>query len=104
MISGQAIQIPSPTVILTDNILAVTSASGGVPLSSGLVVSLVMTASNFNTGIIYVGGSGGTFFPYPGHGYELSPGKSLSMDMNNMATPHLCAVISGDIVSFLGIA
>jgi hypothetical protein len=102
-ISGQAVGIPSTTTILTDNELSVTSASGGVSLSSGLVSSLVMIASDFNSGNIYVGGSGGTTFPYVGHGLALRPGRSVSLNINNMAIPHLCAVVSGDIVSFMGI-
>lgn len=104
VISGNLIAtITVPTSIKTGSLLAVTSDSGGVQLSSGVVVSVVIKTLSGNSGDIYIGGSGAGSFPYSGYGYQLNAGQIVSFDMSNLYVPHVCAVVSGDVVTFMGI-
>jgi len=42
--------------------------------------------------------------PYSGYGLQLAPGDALSIDINNLNKIRVFAQISGDKVSYLGIA
>ena len=100
-ISGNSVSIAVPTLIRTGLTLPVTSASGGVVLSSGLTVSVVLKTAITNTGDIYIGGAG-TNRPYSGFGYQLSQGEPIAIDINNFNAVFVVAIVSGDMVSFMG--
>ena len=100
-VSGNPISIIPPTLIRTGGTLAVTDASGGVALSSGEIVSVVLKAMITNTGDIYVGGAAPNE-PYSGFGYVLSQGEPVAIDIDNFNAVFVVAVVSGDQVSFMG--
>jgi hypothetical protein len=112
-ISGETVLIQSgavvtiaqttPTLVQTGAILAVTGTSGGVAISSGVVVSAVVKAIAGNSGDIYVGGSGAARNPFSGYGYLLRPGEAYGTDINNLFSIKVVASISGDNITFVGV-
>lgn len=103
--SGAGVIIVPPFVsrIKTGRMLAVASASGGVSISSGTVVSATVKAVAGNSGDIYVGGSGLNRWPFSGYGLLLRPGEAYSTDINNLYTVAVVATVSGDNVTFIGV-
>jgi hypothetical protein len=92
-----------PTLVQTGSILRVTGVSGGIAISSGIVVSAVVKAVAGNSGDIYVGGSGAARNPYSGYGYLLRPGEAYGTDINNLFSVKVVASISGDMITFAGV-
>jgi mucin-19 len=92
-----------PTLVQTGSILRVTGLSGGIAISSGIVVSAVVKAVAGNSGDIYVGGSGAARNPYSGYGYLLRPGEAYGTDINNLFSVKVVASISGDMITFAGV-
>lgn len=101
-VSGEVVDIKVPTTVKTDTIKVITSASGGQVLHSGSVVSVTIKALSANSGDIYVGGA--TNRPYSGFGFCLEHGEAINLDASNFDNVYLCATVSGDRVTFLGIA
>lgn len=78
----------------------VTTAGTRVALAaSTIVISVVITANQGNTGNIFVGNSNVT----SANGYILTPGASVTFDFENLADIFIDAATSGDVVSFLGV-
>lgn len=106
-ISGQTAQvnISIPTTVLNGvfgtNPLMLTSASGGVTISSGSIVSAGLKAPVDNFSDIYVGGVNTP--PCSGFGYIMHPGDPLGIDINNFNKLMAVAVVSGDTISFIGV-
>jgi hypothetical protein len=91
----------TPSVgVRTRSLLRVTSDSGGITLLSGDIHSV--TIKNLS-GDIYVGGSQGIDYPYNGYGMILCNGEALTLDVNNFNLISVCAVNSGDLISYIGI-
>ena len=101
-VSGEVVDIKVPTVVKTNSIKVITSASGGQVLHSGSVVSVTIKALSANSGDIYVGGA--TNLPYSGLGFCLEKGEAINLDVSDFGDVYLCATVSGDRVTFLGIA
>jgi hypothetical protein len=104
-ISGETVTIvpATPTLVQTGTILRVTALSGGVAISSGVVVSAVIKAIAGNSGDIYVGGSGAARNPFSGYGYLLRPGEAYGTDINNLFSIKVVASTSGDLITFAGV-
>jgi hypothetical protein len=102
MISGQVVDLKTPTAIKTSGLFLVTAASGGASLPSGAIVSVTVKALSTNSGNIFVGGS--THLPYSGFGFLLEAGEAVNLDVDNFGNVWVCATVSGDKVTYLGIA
>jgi hypothetical protein len=81
-------------------VLEVPANSGGVVLSSGQVVAVSIKALAKNSSDIYIGGDDDGTRPYSGHGILLEPGEVWSIEVQNLNTIRLVAVISGDKVTW----
>jgi hypothetical protein len=101
-VSGEVVDIKVPTTVKTDSLKVITGASGGQVLHSGAVVSVTIKAVSANSGDLYVGGA--TNRPYSGFGFQLEKGEAVNLDASDFADVYLCATVSGDRVTFLGIA
>lgn len=101
-ISGQVVDLKAPTAIKTSGLFTVTGASGGANLYSGAVVSATVKALSGNSGDIFVGGSG--YKPYSGYGFLLEPGEAVNLDVDNFGEIWVVATVSGDKVTYLGVA
>jgi hypothetical protein len=101
-VSGEVVDIKVPTEVKTNSLKVVTGASGGQVLHSGAVVSVTIKAVSANSGDIYVGGA--TNRPYSGFGFQLEKGEAINLDVSDFGDVYLCATVSGDRATFLGIA
>lgn len=101
-VSGEVVDIKVPTEVKTAELRVVTGDSGGAVLHSGAVVSVTIKALAANSGDIYVGGA--TNRPYSGFGFCLEKGEAINLDASDFNNVYLCATVSGDRVTFLGIA
>ncbi|MCL6579192.1 MAG: hypothetical protein K6T73_07380 [Candidatus Bathyarchaeota archaeon] len=81
-------------------VLGVPANSGGVVLSSGQIVAVSIKALAKNSGDIYIGGDEDGTRPYSGHGILLEPGEVWNVEVQNLNTIRLVAVISGDRVTW----
>jgi hypothetical protein len=93
---------PIPTEIKTGAIRLLPNSSGGAVLYSGAVDAATVLALPGNAADLYVGGTRN--YPYSGFGYKLSPGMPLSMDIKNLNKIYIFACVSGDAVTFMGVA
>jgi hypothetical protein len=84
-------------------VLEVPANSGGVVLSSGSIVAVTIKALAKNSGDIYVGNDEEDNRPYSGHGFCLEPGEATSLEVQNLNTIRLVAVISGDKVTWASV-
>lgn len=100
-ISGEVVDIAVPTTIKTHSVRTISDLSGGNPLHSGAVVSVTVKALSDNSGDLYLGGA--TALPYSGFGFLLEPGEAINVDVNDFGAIYVCAVVSGDKTTFLGI-
>jgi hypothetical protein len=100
-VSGEIVDIKTPTQIKTGPTRVIPSTSGGVVLHSGSVVSVTVKAGNANSGDIYLGGA--TDRPYSGQGLVLDAGEAINIDVNDFGAIYLFATVSGDVVTFCGV-
>jgi hypothetical protein len=101
IVSG-IVDLKSPTTIkISGNPFVVTGDSGGNILWSGDVVGVTLKALSRNSGDVFVGGS--THPPSSGVGFILQPGEATSIDIDNMGQVRLCAQVSGDKITFMGV-
>ena len=104
-ISGQIISPSTPSSILIgaagSNPVPITSASGGVAISSGVIVASIVKALLLNSGDIYIGGAS-PYRPYSGYGFILSPGQTLPFDITNFDAIFAVTTVSGDMINFMG--
>lgn len=98
--SGLGILIGGGPGIRTRAILPVTSNSGGATLVSGIVRSVTVKSLS---GAIYIGGTTGIDMPYAGYGMLLAGGEAITLDVNNFNLIKVCAAVSGDPVSYIGV-
>jgi hypothetical protein len=101
-VSGEVVDIKVPTEIKTGSTRTLSDASGGEVLHSGAVVSVTVKALSANSGDIYVGGENNR--PYSGFGFLLEAGEAINVDVSDFSDVYLVATVSGDKVTFLGIA
>ena len=99
ILSGN-ITIIASTGVRTRALLNVTGASGGAALASGDIHSMTMKALS---GTIYVGGAAAGDAPFSGQGFLLANGEAVSLDVDNFNRVLVCAVTSGDLVSYVGV-
>ena len=99
-VSGDIVDIAVPTSIPAAGIFVVGSQSGGVILTSGSVISVTIKAMSDNSGNIYVAGVA----LQSGEGFVLEPGEAINIDIDNMGRIHLLADVSGDRITYLGVA
>jgi hypothetical protein len=100
------ISVTTPASVLTNattNPLNCTNASGGQIITSGAILSAIVKALVQNSGDVYIGGVAAGHMPYSGHGLLLAPGEAINLDVGNFGYIHVCAAISGDRVSFIGV-
>lgn len=105
-ISGEVVEIATPTSVLTGPAVAVTSASGGQALYSGAIKSVTMKSLTGNSGVIAVGGA--TNRPWyaalgSSQGLILDAGDAHSLDIHDFGDAYVVAQISGDFISFDGV-
>jgi len=98
-VSGNIVDLRSPTALTSGGIFVVGAQSGGVILTSGPCVSVVIKSFSRNSGNIYVGPNQ----MQSGQGYVLEPGESVNYDVANYGLVHLLADISGDTVTYTGV-
>ncbi|MDP2665182.1 MAG: hypothetical protein Q8P23_00840 [bacterium] len=94
------ITILASTGVRARALLVTTGASGGATLLSGDVHSVTVKALS---GIVYVGGTAAGDLPFSGQGFLLGNGEAVSMDVDNFNRVSVCAVTSGDLVTYFGI-
>lgn len=90
--------VPTPSKVGKVGTKTVHSLSGGLELSSGVVLGVSIKALSTNSGDIYVGGVEAT--PYSGAGYVLEPGEALNLDVQNLNEVRVFAAVSGDVVAY----
>jgi len=100
-ISGETVDIQVPTTVKTGALLITTAASGGTIVTSGSVKAATFKSLS---GEVYLGGTAVTNRPYVGYGFLLAGGEATSMDIDNFGRVRICAVTSGDPVSFIGVS
>ena len=98
--SGIGITSYVPSGVRTRSILLVSDVSGGVTLLSGNVVSATVKPLS---GGMYLGGTAGIDMPYSGYGFLVASAQSVSMDINNFNAIKVCAIVSGDPISYMGV-
>lgn len=81
-------------------VLEVPANSGGIILGSGQIVAVSIKALARNSGDIYIGGDEEGTRPYSGHGICLEPGEAWTIEVQNLNTIRLVAVVSGDKVTW----
>lgn len=97
-----------PSVIRSRDQLQATSASGGVELESGDVISVTIKmletgSGDINqSGYVYIGGTATGDAPNSGHGLRLSPGDSYTVAVDNFNKVAVFATNSGEWVSYIG--
>lgn len=82
-------------------LLAITSNSGGVQLTSGDCSSMVLKNLVGNADM-YVGGSG-IEAPFSGNGFPLGGGEAVTMTLSNFNAVRVFASNSGQFVGYFGI-
>ena len=104
IVSG-IVDIKTPTDILigpSNNPQVIGAISGGVPLTSGAIMSVIVKALSINSGDIYVGGYKTGHQPYSGVGFLLEPGDAMSINIDNIGKVNLFAEVSGDKATYIG--
>lgn len=93
----QSIHINAPS-----NPQVIGSTSGGDILTSGNINSITIKSLTTNSGDIYVGGHTVGHMPYSGVGYQLEPGNSVIINIQEIGYVHMFAEVSGDKAAYLG--
>ena len=108
-ISGNPVNISGNNVrtfgssLQTGLMVTATSASGGAELGSGIVIGAKVRGLNANSGVIFLGGTGGNA-PFSGAGLVLAPADPpIDLEVDNLNDIRVFASASGDRVSFAGI-
>ena len=68
--------------------------------SQAVVVSVVVKASNNNTGTVYIGFSSGVT---ASNGFELGPGESLTLPVNNVNKLYAISNSGSQNISYIGV-
>lgn len=84
-------------------VFIVPANSGGAVLSSGQIVAVSIKALAKNSGDVYIGGDDNGTRPYSGHGILLAPGEPWNLEVQNLNTIRLVAVVSGDAVTWASV-
>ena len=105
-VSGETVSITTPTAVKTGLTRMVTADSGGAVLHSGSVLSVNIKSLS---GDVYIGGATDrpvavSGYPFSSIGFLLAAGEAKSIDIDNFDRIYLCAVKSGDAVSFMGVS
>lgn len=79
----------------------VTTAGTAVVLGTNACSSVTVKARAANTGLIYVGNNSAVS---AANGFDLSPGETVSLDVNNTNQIYVNAATSGDQVSYVWVA
>lgn len=91
-----------PTTI-ADNRKVVTTAGTAVALSTSAarVGSVAITAETDNTGLIVVGGSTVVAALATRRGVPLSPGDTITLDIDQLSDVYIDSTVNGDGVTFV---
>ena len=98
-VSGERVQIETPGGFVV-RVEAISSASGGVALTSYGTVSVTVKNPSGNT-TMYVGSS--DCRPYSGYGFELGAGEGVSMDLDTPSKIYVFATTSGQKIAWLAV-
>jgi len=99
-VSGEVVDIATPTTIPTAGIFVVTAASGGATLPPQAVISVTIKAMSENSGNIHIAGTA----LQSGEGFVLEPGEAVNIDIDNLNKIYVLAEVSGDRVTYLAVA
>jgi len=102
-ISGDYVWIGVPTSGKARSLLQVTGASGGVILTSGAVISMLVKSLKTNTGDMFVGFNVSTEMPYSGFGVLLDAGEAWSFDIDNIGRVRVFSSVSGELITYGGV-
>ena len=97
-ISGETINVSPYSTIKVAETKSITSASGGIELSSGEITTMKIKSLPTNSGDMYIGSA-----PYSGYGYILSPGDQEQFNIDNLNKVKVFATVSGDKVTYYGL-
>lgn len=100
-ISGETVDIQTPTEIKTGALLAVTAGSGGTIITSGAIKAATIKSATLS-GDVFVGGH--VTMPYSGYGLLLKKDEAWNFDIDNFGKIRVCANVSGEFISFGGVA
>ena len=103
-VANSGVQLLVPTTVLTNasgNPMRVTAASGGVILTSAAVASVIVKSLAANTLDLYVGGISNR--PYSGQGFVLAPGEAINLPINQVGAVIVCATLSGERITWIGV-
>ena len=92
-ISGETVDIKTPTSVFTGPKQIIGAISGGIVLVSGDVVSVSLKASGKNSGDVYLGGT--SLMPYSGYGFCLEPSEAINLDIDNPNRIRAFSTVSG---------
>lgn len=101
-VSGYEISIGPSIGVRTRAVLRVTANSGGTILASGNIHSVTVKAVSISADL-YIGGVQGIDYPYSGYGLRLATSEAVTLDVANFNLVSVCATISGDQVSYIGV-
>jgi hypothetical protein len=109
---GDALQLSVPDTVdigsfisgasLT-NPMPLEDISGGLPLHSGQVRSVVVKSLSTNSGDLYIGGHNADQMPTSGYGLLLEAGEAVTLDIQQVGYVKAFAECSGDKVTWLGV-
>jgi len=99
-VSGEVIDIKVPTSVTSGGIFIVSAQSGGVILTSGPCISATVKSMSKNSADVFLSGNP----MQSGEGFVLEPGEAINLDIDNFGRVKLLAVVSGDRVTFVGVA
>ena len=92
--------LKAPTVICNGQKTIPSAGSSDRLRTSLAVLSITVKAHKANTGNVFVGDSGVT----SANGFILSPGDSVSFDIDDVADVYIDAAINGEGVSWIAVA
>ena len=109
IMSGQVIAKTSgeaqytPTQGKSNPLLVIGSISGGVRLTSGACLTVMVSSLPKNSGDIYIGYSTSGQMPYSGYGFALEPGAGTAIDIINQGLVKGYAQVSGDKLTYTSV-
>lgn len=104
-VSGDSVRtISYGTIPIAMANIVASAGSGGTALSSGgSYINVKLRAYPGNSGVVFIGGTGANA-PFSGYGLILAPNDPpTDIAVSQFGNIRICATVSGDMVSFLGI-
>lgn len=101
MTSGAGLNVTQNGNTLRIGSVALTDASGGTSLGSGVIRYGIQIKSVSGT-VCWIGGSGTGLAPFSGTGYPLFSGQSMILNVNNVSNLRGVGPLSGIVVNWIG--